>query len=223
MNENRVAYLITYISYSCIFNIKGTIEEHKLKDFLLTDLSEYIINNSSIKFNTVNDVENFWKKYDDFNVWSASYVKNNDCITATLSNEEIFIKIRELSFSLESIDLEMNKNDYDDDCDRDYNCDCDCDYNCDCESGCDCDLKKENQLFDLNTLVDSSEEYVDINWEKICEQEMMNMNMNGNINVNENVNENINNNVNENEIDNSNDFDMKTVSSLSISSDSTIE
>ena len=117
----------------------------------------------------------------------------------------------------------MNKNDYDDDCDRDYNCDCDCDYNCDCESGCDCDLKKENQLFDLNTLVDSSEEYVDINWEKICEQEMMNMNMNGNINVNENVNENINNNVNENEIDNSNDFDMKTVSSLSISSDSTIE
>jgi len=43
MTTNKVAYLITYISYSCVYNSKGTIDESLLDQFLLDVVSEYII------------------------------------------------------------------------------------------------------------------------------------------------------------------------------------
>lgn len=46
---SEVAYLITYISYDYIVNQKGTIEETKLEKYILDEICEYIINNSSSK------------------------------------------------------------------------------------------------------------------------------------------------------------------------------
>ena len=37
MTTNKVAYLITYISYNCVYNNKGIIDELLLEQFLLDD------------------------------------------------------------------------------------------------------------------------------------------------------------------------------------------
>jgi hypothetical protein len=93
----KVAYLITSISYNYIHNLKGTIEEDELYQFMLNEVSEYIINNSrSLKFETVEDVHNFWNKYDGYYVWDAYYVKNDDWINIKPLDENILTSIQNL-------------------------------------------------------------------------------------------------------------------------------
>lgn len=118
----EVAYLITYISYSYIINKKGSIEESELENFILDEVSDYIINNSaSKKFESSDDVKKFWKKYGDYLVWEASYVKNNKWINIKLDDGKILDKIlgliRTNSYvNLEEIDLseiDLDKNTFD--------------------------------------------------------------------------------------------------------------
>jgi len=105
MTTNKVAYLITYISYSCVYNDRGVIEESLLKQFLLDEVSEYIINNScSTKFEMIDDVVKFWKRYYGHNVWEAYYVKNNEWIRATPCNEDILLNIYEMTKSTETFE-----------------------------------------------------------------------------------------------------------------------
>ena len=108
----KVAYLITSISYNYIHNLRGTIEEDELYQFMLNEVSEYIINNShSVKFETVEDVHNFWKKYDGYSVWDAYYVKNNDWINIKPLDENILTRIQNLT-QYSSIDVEDEFNEY---------------------------------------------------------------------------------------------------------------
>lgn len=89
-----VAYLITYISYSYVINKKGTIKESELDEFILDELCEYIINNSSSKkFESVDDIEHFWNKYNGFLVWEAYCVRGATWINIKPSNEQILDKI----------------------------------------------------------------------------------------------------------------------------------
>jgi hypothetical protein len=158
MNEiHKVAYLITYVSYNCIFNLRGTKSELELKDFFLSELSEYIINNSSTKFNVIEDVEQFWLKYDGYLVWKSSYVKNNEWIDIVQTNEDILARIKELSMSVESIDLEKNNYDY-------------------------IEKTQSNEEEQTNEDTDECSEDkqsnedidIDIDWEQICKQEILN-------------------------------------------------
>lgn len=102
MTTNRVAYLITCISYNCVYNNKGTIDESSLEQFLLDEVSEYIINNScSTKFELVDDVKKFWERYGEYNVWEAYCVKDNNWINMKPSNESILLNIYEMTRSME--------------------------------------------------------------------------------------------------------------------------
>jgi hypothetical protein len=103
--SNKIPYLITYISYSCVYNSKGTIDESLLEQFLLDEVSEYIINNSySTKFELIDDVKKFWKRYKGYNVWEAYCIKNNDWINVTPSNEDILLNIYEMTRSFEMLE-----------------------------------------------------------------------------------------------------------------------
>lgn len=103
-----VAYLITYISYSYIVNKKGTIKENDLEQFILDELGEYIINNSaSKKFETIDDIENFWNKYNKYLVWEAYCVKDSSWINVKPSNEKILDKILSIIRTNSFVDLEQ--------------------------------------------------------------------------------------------------------------------
>jgi hypothetical protein len=110
--SNKIPYLITYISYSCVYNSKGTVDESSLEQFLLDEVSEYIINNSySTKFELIDDVKKFWERYKGYNVWEAYCIKNNDWINVTPSNEDILLNIYEMTRSFEMLEdniLEKN-------------------------------------------------------------------------------------------------------------------
>lgn len=100
MTSNKVAYLITYISYSYVYNDRGTIDEELLNKFLLDEVCEYIINNScSTKFELIDDVKKFWKRYGGYNVWEAYCVKNNEWINVKPSDEDILLNIYEMTKS----------------------------------------------------------------------------------------------------------------------------
>lgn len=102
MTTNKVAYLITYISYSCIYNHRGIINEELLEQYLLNEVSEYIINNScSTKFEFIDDIKKFWERYGGYNVWEAYCVKNNDWINVTPKDEDILLNINEMTKSFE--------------------------------------------------------------------------------------------------------------------------
>lgn len=108
MQSEHVAYLITYISFNYIYNNRGTIDETLIKSFLLDEVSEYIINNSSsVKFNNIKDVKNFWEKYGKYNVWDAYYVKNNNWIHAKPSDEDILLNIQEMTKSMDDFNDEL--------------------------------------------------------------------------------------------------------------------
>jgi len=114
----KVAFLIVYISYNCVHTKKDTIEENELYQFMIDELTEYIINNScSKKFNSICDIENFWKKYDDYLVWEAHYVKNDEWINIKPTNEDILLNIQNLSNSFidEYETISYDKNNYEDD------------------------------------------------------------------------------------------------------------
>ena len=103
--SNKIPYLITYISYSCVYNSKGTVDESSLEQFLLDEVSEYIINNSySTKFELIDDVKKFWERYKGYNVWEAYCIKNNDWINVTPSNEDILLNIYEMTRSFEMLE-----------------------------------------------------------------------------------------------------------------------
>ena len=103
--SNKIPYLITYISYSCVYNNRGTIDESLLEKFLLDEVSEYIINNScSTKFETIYDVKKFWERYKGYNVWEAYCVKNNNWINMTPSNEDVLLNICEMTCSFEILE-----------------------------------------------------------------------------------------------------------------------
>jgi hypothetical protein len=103
--SNKIAYLITYISYNCIYNDKGTIDESLLEQFLLDEVSEYIINNScSTKFELVDDIKKFWERYGGYNVWEAYCVKDNNWINVKPSNENILFNIYEMTRSIEILE-----------------------------------------------------------------------------------------------------------------------
>ena len=105
MTTNKVAYLITYISYSCVYNSKGTIDESLLEQFLLDEVSEYIINNScSTKFELIDDIKKFWERYGEYNVWEAYCVKNNNWINMKPTNEDILLNIYEMTHSVEMLE-----------------------------------------------------------------------------------------------------------------------
>lgn len=110
---NRVAYLITYISYNCVYNNRGTIDETLLEQFILDEVSEYIINNScSTKFELVDDVIKFWERYGGYNVWDAHCVKNDEWINIKPSNEDILLNIYDMTRSVEILEEteELEKN-----------------------------------------------------------------------------------------------------------------
>lgn len=108
--SNKIPYLITYISYSCVYNNKGTIDESLLEQFLLDEVSEYIINNScSTKFESIYDVKKFWERYKGYNVWEAYCVKNNDWINITPSNEDILLNIYEMTRSFEMLEDDVSE------------------------------------------------------------------------------------------------------------------
>jgi hypothetical protein len=110
MTTNKVAYLITYISYSCVYNSKGTIDESLLEQFLLDEVSEYIINNScSSKFELIDDVKKFWEKYGEYNVWEAYCVKDNNWINMKPSNEDILLNIYEMTRSVEIFEDDISE------------------------------------------------------------------------------------------------------------------
>jgi len=110
MTTNKVAYLITYISYSCVYNSKGTIDESLLEQFLLDEVSEYIINNScSSKFELMDDVKKFWEKYGEYNVWEAYCVKDNNWINMKPSNEDILLNIYEMTRSVEIFEDDISE------------------------------------------------------------------------------------------------------------------
>jgi hypothetical protein len=105
MTTDKVAYLITYISYSCVYNYKGTIDEELLEQFLLDEICEYIINNScSTKFVLIDDVKKFWERYGGCNVWEAYCVKNNNWINVKPKDEDILLNINEMTKSYESFE-----------------------------------------------------------------------------------------------------------------------
>ena len=105
MTTNKVAYLITYISYSCIYNHKGIINEELLEQYLLNEVSEYIINNScSTKFEFIDDVKKFWERYGGYNVWEAYCVKNDNWINVTPKDEDILLNINEMTKSFETFE-----------------------------------------------------------------------------------------------------------------------
>lgn len=105
MTTEKVAYLITYISFNCVYNTRGTIDENLLKNFLLDEVSEYIINNScSTKFEIVDDVKKFWERYGGYNVWEAYCVKNNDWMNVKPTDEEILLNIYEMIKSTETFE-----------------------------------------------------------------------------------------------------------------------
>lgn len=105
MTTDKVAYLITYISYSCVYNYKGTINEELLEQFLLDEICEYIINNScSTKFVLIDDVKKFWERYGGYNVWEAYCVKNNNWINVKPKDEDILLNINEMTKSYESFE-----------------------------------------------------------------------------------------------------------------------
>lgn len=105
MTTDKVAYLITYISYSCVYNYKGTIDEELLEQFLLDEICEYIINNScSTKFVLIDDVKKFWERYGGYNVWEAYCVKNNNWINVKPKDEDILLNINEMTKSYESFE-----------------------------------------------------------------------------------------------------------------------
>ena len=105
MTTDKVAYLITYISYSCVYNYKGTIDEELLEQFLLDEICEYIINNScSTKFVLIDDVKKFWERYGGCNVWEAYCVKNNNWINMKPKDEDILLNINEMTKSYESFE-----------------------------------------------------------------------------------------------------------------------
>lgn len=103
--SNKVAYLITYISFSYVCNNKGTIDESLLEQFILDEVSEFIINNScSTKFELVDDIIKFWERYGGYNVWEAYYVKDNNWINIKPSNEAILLNIYDMTRSLEILE-----------------------------------------------------------------------------------------------------------------------
>jgi len=103
----QIPYLITYISYNCVHNTRGIISEDLLDQFILDDVSEYIINNSfSTKFETVDDIVKFWERYGSYNVWEAYCVKNNDWINIKPSNELILENICEITKTVEILEYE---------------------------------------------------------------------------------------------------------------------
>lgn len=108
---NKIAYLITHISYNCVYNNKGTIDEPSLKQFILDEVSEYIINNScSTKFESIDDVIKFWERYGGYNVWEAYCVKDNNWINIKPSDEEILLNIRDMTISIEILENEILEN-----------------------------------------------------------------------------------------------------------------
>jgi hypothetical protein len=110
MTTNKVAYLITYISYNCVYNSKGTIDESLLEQFLLDEVSEYIINNScSSKFELIDDIKKFWEKYGEYNVWEAYCVKDNNWINMKPSNEDILLNIYEMTRSVEIFENDISE------------------------------------------------------------------------------------------------------------------
>lgn len=113
-NNADIAYLITYINYSYIINKKGTIKKIKLNNFILDELAEYIINNSSSKkFECVEDIENFWNRYNGYLVWEAYCVENGSWINIKPSNEEILDKILQIIRTNSYVNLEeINMNDF---------------------------------------------------------------------------------------------------------------
>ena len=103
--SNKVAYLITYISFSYVCNNKGIIDESLLEQFILDEVSEFIINNScSTKFELVDDIIKFWERYGGYNVWEAYYVKDNNWINIKPSNEAILLNIYDMTRSLEILE-----------------------------------------------------------------------------------------------------------------------
>jgi hypothetical protein len=105
-----IPYLITYISYNYVNNIRGIISEDLLDQFILDDVSEYIINNSfSTKFETINDIENFWERYGGYNVWDAYCIKNNNWINIKPSNNLILENICEMTKTVEMSNYEENE------------------------------------------------------------------------------------------------------------------
>ena len=109
---NKVAYLITYISYNCVNNNKGMIDESLLKEFILNEVSEYIINNSfSTKFELIDDIIKFWERYRGYNVWDAYYVKDNIWINIKPSDEDILLNIYEMTKSIEMLEKSEFKED----------------------------------------------------------------------------------------------------------------
>ncbi len=113
---NKVAYLITYISYSCVHNNKGTIDENLLEQFILDKVSEYIINNSfSTKFELIDDIIKFWERYGEYNVWEAYCIKDNIWINMKPSNEDILLNIYEMTQSVEMLEesvLNLKENEF---------------------------------------------------------------------------------------------------------------
>ena len=102
--SSKIAYLITYITYNCVYNKRGSIDESLLEKFLLDNISEYIINNSfSSKFEVVDDIKQFWEKYNGYNVWEAYCVKDDMWIDVKPSNEEILLNIYEMTKSVETL------------------------------------------------------------------------------------------------------------------------
>lgn len=110
MTTNKVAYLITYISYNCVYNNKGIIDELLLEQFLLNEVCEYIMNNScSTKFELIDDVRKFWERYGGYNVWEAYCVKDNNWINMKPSNEDILFNIYEMTQSTEIFENYISK------------------------------------------------------------------------------------------------------------------
>lgn len=112
---DKIAYLITYISYNCVYNNRGTIEETLLEQFILDEVSEYIINNScSTKFEHIDDVIKFWSRYGGYNVWDAYCVKNNNWINIKPTNEDILLNIYDMTKSIEILEENKLSNSLDD-------------------------------------------------------------------------------------------------------------
>lgn len=171
----KVAFLIIYISYNCVHTKKDTIEENEIYQFMINELTEYIINNScSKKFQVVEDIKKFWKKYGEHLVWEAHYVKNNEWINIKPTDEDILSNIQNLSNSFIDDDYETiisNENDStiftisDDESDSTIFTISD----------------NQNEIQYVSSVsssisdVSSYEELIEINWSSISNQEMENL------------------------------------------------
>lgn len=167
---SKIAYLITYISYSYVYNDRGTIEETLLKQFILDEVSEYIINNScSTKFEVVDDVVQFWKRYGGYNVWDAYCIKNNEWVNIKPSNEDILLNIYDMTKSIETFDEEC---DFDEEIDLVEN-----EFKENIKTNTDEISTNSSDLFDENIIC---EEDIKIDWNTISnhEQETQEQNIN---------------------------------------------